>query len=217
MTSHNVLGREIGMPVEIRSASAFTASYAVSARAAQALIDYSGLKVLRIGPGRAMCTVVFVTYIDGDLGPYNEFGVCFLVRGRGVFIHRLPVDGEFTMAAGREIWGFPKELADFEVDGTHGVIRQHGQLIVDLQVKPGLKLPSPNAALDAYSHLEGVTRQTTWQMNPAGVRSRVGGATLSLGDHPWAQELSALGLPKRALLTSVIPQLQMTFHEPQQL
>ena len=205
------------MPIEIRSASAFTASYAVPARAAQQLIDYSGLRVQRIGPGRAMCTLVFVTYVDGDLGPYNEFGVSFLVRGRGVLIHRLPVDGEFTMAAGRGIWGFPKELADFDIDGTHGVIRQDGQLIVDLQVKPGIKLPSPNAALDAFSHLDGVTRRTSWRMKPAGVRTRLGGATLQLGGHPWAQELAALGLPKRALMTSVIPQLPMTFHEPQQL
>ena len=39
MTSHNVLGREVAMPIEIRSASAFTASYAVPARAAQQLIE----------------------------------------------------------------------------------------------------------------------------------------------------------------------------------
>jgi hypothetical protein len=120
------------MPVRIRLAHAFMATYLVSAEPAQRLIDYSGLRLLRLPGGRAMCTLVFVDYVDGDLGPYNEFGVSFMVRhhaagaasgfgdvralvtGRaGVLIHRLPVDGDFTLAAGRGIWGFPKELAEF--------------------------------------------------------------------------------------------------------
>lgn len=238
MTAHTILGRDVQMPVQIRLANAFMATYTVPAAAAQAVIDYSGLEVLRVRPGRALCTLVFVNYIDGDLGPYNEFGVSFMVRhdgsssrstlgdlralatgGAGVLIHRLPVDGEFTLAAGRGIWGFPKELADFDVDHDsdirRGTLHKDGQLVVDLTVQRGIAMPGSGrgTSFDAYSHLDGVTRCTPWQMNPSGVRSRLGGAKLQLGEHPWARELAELGLPKRAVMTSTIPNLQMTFQD----
>ncbi|MFQ6395208.1 acetoacetate decarboxylase family protein [Nocardia sp. KC 131] len=239
MTTHTILGKDIHMPVRIRLARTFMATYLVPADAAQRLIEYSGLGIARLPGGRAVCTLVFVDYVDGDLGPYNEFGVSFMVRhhrgtaaakfgdlralltgSAGVFIHRLPVDGEFTLAAGRGIWGFPKELADFTVhrDGgaRRGVLHQDGNLVVDLAVSSGVALPSrrdTSSSFDAYSHIDGVTRCTQWQMEPLDVRFRVGGADLSLGDHAWAAELGSLGLPKRALMTSVVDHLSMTFQD----
>ncbi|QIS05211.1 acetoacetate decarboxylase [Nocardia brasiliensis] len=225
------------MPVRIRLAHAFMATYLVPADAAQRLIDYSGLRVLRLPAARAMCSLVFVEYVDGDLGPYNEFGVSFMVRhhradrGRadlralatnqaGVFIHQLPVDGDFTLAAGRGIWGFPKQLADFDVhhdaSPRHGTLHRDGDLIVDLTVRQGLAMPRRTGAatsFDAYSHLDGVTRCTPWRMAPSGMRARPGGATLTLGEHPIAAELRALDLPRRAITTSTIARLAMTFED----
>ncbi|MDH6285621.1 acetoacetate decarboxylase family protein [Rhodococcus opacus] len=240
MTSHQVLGKQVDMPVEIRAASAFMAMYSVPTAAAQSLIDCTGLEILQFRPGRGICVLVFVDYVDGDLGPYNEFGVAFLVRdhradstsvpqdlkalarGRaGALIHQLPVDGDFTLAAGRGIWGFPKFLADFDVDHTgsvrRGSVSEGGRLIAQLSVKPGITVPGSGAgtSLAAYSHLDGLTRFTTWDMNPTGIRSRPGGAELKLGSHPIADELRSLGLPKRALVTSSIPELKMTFGDAQ--
>jgi hypothetical protein len=225
------------MPVRIRRASAFMAMYSVPTAAAQSLIDYSGLEILQFRPGRGLCALVFVDYVDGDLGPYNEFGVTFMVRGHhaagggsvpadlrslatgaaGTLIHQLPVDGEFTRAAGRGIWGFPKVLADFDADHANrikrGSVSQDGRLIASLTIRPGIQLPGSGTgtSLQAYSHLDGVTRHTDWEMNPSGVRSRIGGAELILGSHPIANELRAVGLPRRALLTTSIPDLKMTF------
>lgn len=237
VSSHTILDRTVTMPVEVRRATAFTAMFSASAARAQAMIDYSGLEVLPHRPGRSIVGLVFVRYVDGDLGPYDEFGVCVLVRRHdaparrkllgdlrslvrgeaGVLIHRLPVNGEFTMAAGRGIWGFPKTLADFDVDleapTKRVVLRQDGQLVADLRVRPGLRLPAPGSslALAAYSHLDGVTRHTSWEMDPQGVRSRPAGADLSLGEHALGQELTELGLPRRALFSTSIPNLAMSF------
>lgn len=235
-TTHMVLGTPVEMPVQIRTATAFMGMFSVPADRAQSLIADTGLEILQYRPGHGLCTIVFVDYIDGDLGPYNEFGVCFLVRDHtrrgggvtqdlralaageaGVLIHRLPVDGEFTLAAGRGIWGFPKTLADFDVDhrsgAKRGTVSGDGRLIAELSVAPGIPVPGKGiaASLAAYSHLDGVRRRTTWEMNPSGVRTRLGGATLKLGTHPIAEELKTLGLPKRALVTSSIPDLKMTF------
>lgn len=238
MTIHEILGRQVAMPVQIRKATAFMAMYSVPTSAAQRLIDPTGLEILQYRPGRGLCGLVFVDYVDGDLGPYNEFGVVFMVRdhrtrggsvpgdlralatgGSGALIHQLPVDGDFTLAAGRGIWGFPKVLAEFEADHASDVKRasvsQDGQLIVDLTVKRGFRAPgaAKSTTMQAYSHIDAITRCTSWDMNPDGVRTRLGGAEVTLGSHPIADELRSLGLPRRALMTTSIPDLKMTFGE----
>jgi hypothetical protein len=236
VTAHEILGRTVEMPVRIRRATAFMAMYSVPTAAAQQLIDPTGLEILQFRPGRGLCGLVFVDYVDGDLGPYNEFGVVFMVRdhrtrggsvagdlralatgGAGALIHQLPVDGDFTLAAGRGIWGFPKVLADFTADHASDVKRasvsQDGQLIADLTVKRGFRAPggSSGTTMQAYSHIDGITRCTSWEMNPSGVRTRLGGAEVTLGSHPIADELRSIGLPRRALMTTAIPDLRMTF------
>ncbi len=49
-------------------------------------------------------------------------------------------------------------------------------------------------------------------MKNSGVRFRPGGATLRLGDHPYAKELATLGgLPKRAMVSGSVAHVEMTF------
>jgi hypothetical protein len=227
MADHLVQGQRITMPVEIREAAACSAMFVVPAAAARSVVDYSGLDIVEPVRGRAICSLAFVRYIDGDLGAYHEFAVSFLVRhpggSVGAFIHWLPVDQPFTLEAGRSIWGFPKELADIDLQlagrSKRCTVRKDGQLVADLLIKPGLPVPSRSAetSVDAYSHLDGVTRRTAWRMRPAGVRSRPGGAVLVLGEHPVAKELKGLGLPKRAIFTSSIRQLRMTFADAERV
>lgn len=229
------------MPVRVRQARAATAMFLVDAGRAQRMIDASGLQVLPVLPRRTIAGLVLVRYVDNDLGPYDELGVAVLVRdhrrvaaaprppgvrgalrelgsgGAGVLIHQLPVDGEFTCAAGRQIWGFPKVVGRFDThlgsDRSAMSLELDGQHVVDVGIRRGLALPAPGAgvALTAYSHLDGVTRATTWEMDPEGVRTRPGGATVRLGTHPIARELADLGLPKRALFSTTIANLPMTF------
>ncbi|MGC4933562.1 acetoacetate decarboxylase family protein [Gordonia sp. DT30] len=246
---HDVLGTSVTMPVEIRRARCFVAGFTADAAAMQTAMDTAGaagrrLTPLRIRRGRGMCMLVFIDYIDGDLGPYNEFGVCFLVapdsggdageRAAGArsplrslfagdaraLIHRLPVDGEFTLAAGRGIWGFPKILADFDVDHDsptrHGSVSADGRLIADLTVKRGLPMPSSSVetTMQAYSQLDGVLRMTPWRLRSiTGTRTRIGGAHLRLGDHEIADELRSLRLSRHALMTTSIRSLAMTFDD----
>lgn len=243
LSTYSVLGRAVTMPVEVRTAMAATAVWSASTARLQSMIGYSGLEALPFRPGRGLVAVVAVRYVDGDLGPYDELGIAVLVRRHdhparrtpwgdlralltgqaGVLIHRLPVDGEFTMAAGRGIWGFPKTLAEFDTHlagATKQVsLHQDGQLVLDLRVRPGLPVAAPGSklALTAYSHLDGVTRATSWEMDPSAVRSRPGGADLRLGEHPMARELAALGLPRRALFSTGIGNLAMRFGDARQV
>lgn len=240
MDSYLIAGQTVELPVRIRSARCFVAGFTADAGAVRDAIAERGdvrLEPLRIRAERAVCMLVFVEYLDGDLGPYHEFGVCFLLddpaaptssraaalralaRGDAhALIHELPVDGEFTLAAGRGIWGFPKIMAEFDVDHDsatkHGAVSVGGRLIADLTVRPGIPMPSSasTAVLQSYSQLDGITRRTPWRLeSTSGTRTRLGGATLRLGTHPIADRLRALKLSRRALTTSSVGDLSMTF------
>jgi hypothetical protein len=75
---------------------------------------------------------------------------------------------------------------------------------------PGLFTSRPRV-LQAFSHLDGVTRQTPWEMRVSKVRGALGGTQLRLGTHPYARELAALGLPKRPMMSSTVGRVEMTF------
>jgi hypothetical protein len=228
VSQHTIAGTVLTMPVRIRKADQHSAMVSVPAAAAQRLIDYSGLKIFEYLPGRAILLQLLVRYIDGDLGKYHEYGTAFMVNkpgttDRGVramgkaatFIHRLPVDQEFTLEAGRTIWGYPKIMADFNVREGRKFdfdVSADGQLIAGIEFSPGLPVPMPAAQdLTTYSHLDGVTRETTSQMRSSGTRTRLGGARIRLGDHPYAKELASLGLPKRAMMTQSVANVEMSF------
>ncbi|WP_243719069.1 acetoacetate decarboxylase family protein [Actinomadura sp. 7K534] len=234
--AHAIQGERVELPVRIRDAAVASAMFAVPADAARAVISYSGLDVAEPLPGRAVCSLAFVRYADGDLGPYHEFAVAFLVRppgsappsgplgrlsgmkGVGAFIHWLPVNQEFTLEAGRTIWGFPKELADIPMDLAGRVkrcaVRFGGRTAIEVAVRSGAPMPEGSGApkVEAYSCMDGVTRRTPWTVTPSEVRMRPGGAKVVLGDHPVAEELRGLGLDRaRALSSSTVGHLRMVF------
>lgn len=236
-TQHTIAGTVLTMPVRIRQADVHTALFSVAADAAQAMIDYSGLRVCQYRPGRAVVNLMLARYVDGDLGAYHEFGTAVMVNPPGsdrrgpralasasAFIHHLPVDQEFTCEAGRTIWGFPKIMADFTVrDGRRfGFdVSAGGAHIATVEFGRGLPVPPVFTArqreLTAFSHLDGVTREVSWQMRVSGLRARAGGATLRLGEHPIGRELATLGLPKRALGSASVANVGMVFGDARRL
>jgi hypothetical protein len=146
------------------------AMFSVDADAAQRMIDYSGLRVCRYRPAKAVAVLMLMHYVDGDLGQYLEYGTNVMVnppgsnasgfkalQSAGAFIHHLPVDQAFTLEAGRSIWGYPKVMADFTVrspgrsaparrtrDGHHfGFdVNIDGQFAVGMDFARGLAVPS---------------------------------------------------------------------------
>jgi hypothetical protein len=219
------------MPVKIRRATQHLEMFSVDADAAQAMIDYSGLQVCRYRPGKAVVVLMLMHYVEGDLGQYLEYGTNVMVnppgsrasglkalQSAGAFIHHLPVDQSFTLEAGRSIWGYPKVLADFMLRDGHQFgfdVTIDGQFAVGMDFRPGLAVPSAFTSKTqvhpTYSHLDGVTRETAGEMRLSGVRYRPGGATVRLGQHPYAKELASLGFPKRALISSSAENVEMTF------
>lgn len=234
-SQHTIAGTVLTMPVRVRKAAQHMAMFSVDADAAQRMIDYSGLRVRRFRPRRAVAVLMLMHYVDSDLGEYYEYGTNIMVnppgsnasglralQSAGAFIHHLPVDQAFTLEAGRNIWGYPKVMADFAIrDGKNFSfdVTIDGRFAVGMDFRPGFPVPAPSKpqAPPTYSHLDGVTRETVGVMKPSGVRYRPGGVTVRLGDHPYAQELAALGLPKRAMLSGSADNVDMTFADAQEI
>jgi hypothetical protein len=96
-----------------------------------------------------------------------------------------------------------------------------GKFAVGMDFKPGLPMPaaftSRPQANPTYSYRDGVLRETIGEMTMTGVRYRLGGANLRLGEHPYAKELASLGFPKRALVSSSAENVEMTFADAQEV
>lgn len=234
-SQHTIAGTVLTMPVKIRKATQHMAMFSVDADAAQRMIDYSGLTVCRYLPGRAMVVLMLMHYVDGDLGEYYEYGTNVMVnppgshvtgpralQSAGAFIHHLPVDQEFTLEAGTTIWGYPKVMADFTIrDGRQfGFdLTIDGQFVLGMEFRPGLPIAlAPREQVQrSFSHRDGVTRETPFEMSLTGVRNRLGGVRMRLGEHPYAKELAALGFPKRALVSGSADNVEMTFGDAQEV
>jgi hypothetical protein len=244
--SVTVAGQQVAVPVEVRSAKMVGGTFTVPATAAQRLIDYSGLTVQRIAGTLGICMLSGVQYTDNDLGPYNEIALAIVVQppdtgaddgrgevggggsGRGggglasgdvtTLIHRLPVNQEFTCAAGRDIWGFPKWVADIEYRQrprrTDVTMIDEGEHAVTLSVEHRFAVPLPGRemAMTCYAWREGVLRRTSWTMRMAQMRMRPGGVSVAVGERTLlAEDLRALGFPKSGLMSQSVGHLACTF------
>ena len=73
----------------------------------------------------------------------------------------------------------------------------------------------PDQELVTFTMIEGVLHRTRFVTGASGMGFRLGGAELSLGDHPIAEELRGLGLPKRALMSVWMEKMHGRFEAPE--
>jgi len=229
-----IQGREVRLPVVVRDACSGAATYVVAADAARRLIP-DALELAQPWPGRALCSIAAIQYRDNDLGDYNEVSIAFFVRERGsarglpyvgtiadvmrgrvaTYIRHLPVDQRFTCEAGRTIWGFPKtvERIDFSTADARATCALHmdGAHVLTLALPRDGARQLPDSVMTTYSLIDGMPHKTAFSSGGAGVGFHLGGAELSLGAHPIADELRSLGLPKRALMTMWIEHMRGRF------
>jgi hypothetical protein len=227
VASHEILGRTVTMPVEVRDASAGTVIFDIDLAPAAAAAP-PGFTVIESAPGRAQVAIAVVDYRDNDLGSYREVGTILFVRPAsggpdGTFITHLPVDREFTCVAGNEIWGYPKSIEQINVDQSSGSSRwaltMHGELVLDLTLPRGGDDEMPLVPMTSYTVRGGVPHATEFSQGGSGssIRFDGDGVELRLGQHPIAKELAALGLPTTPVLSTWTEHMRATFGEPRPL
>ena len=72
--------------------------------------------------------VVFAERPESTLGPCNEAVVLIAASFKGadgLYCPLIYVDSDAALCAGREIWGFPKKLAEIVIDECDGVVDAH--------------------------------------------------------------------------------------------
>lgn len=97
----------------------------------------SQLEIISVVPGHTLGGVYLSTYKSGSTLEYNELVVvAALVRYAnhvGAWISHIYVDNEDSVAGGREIWGLPKELAQFTWDNNSISVRQGDRELCQLR------------------------------------------------------------------------------------
>jgi hypothetical protein len=152
------------------------------------LVPVSALPPTPVRPvrvfGRAVVGTAFVDYRPPGMA-YRELVAAVLVRQGlrvGVSIVRIWVDSPASRAGRRELWGIPKELAEFEWGrGLTASARDAGRPIAEVRGRPwrfGVRLPVAASTWQAFG--DGVARtplrangvvmpcRAVWDIAPAG-------------------------------------------------
>jgi Acetoacetate decarboxylase (ADC) len=235
---YSINGQEIELPIKVGRASNSFATFLVNAKAAQAWIEDSGLRLIEVFPNVAIMQLVGVDYQENDLGDYHEAGVIFYVYPPGVekrlpffgairafmkgeassYIHELPVNQSFTMHAGRFIWGYPKWIADIDIvqsgDAFETTLSAGGELVFSLRCKAGGTASMKNQKQPSIGVRNGAIYQTMGTANGSGVAFSLGGEAPRLGEHAIAQRLRELGLPKKPIFSGSVANMCMTVGSP---
>jgi len=236
-----IQGREVRLPCVVREASSGAATFLVSAAAARGMLPGEAFDVVELLPGRALLSLAVIDYRDNDLGDYNEVSIAFMVRERGeaggvpylgavldvlrgrlrTFIHWLPVDQTFTREAGAEIWGFPKTVEEIDfryaADRATCSLTADGRHVLTLSLPRGGSRRLPDREMVTYTYIHGVPHRTRFSSGAEGVGFALRGGELHLGDHPYAEQLRALGLPRRPFLCTWMEKMHGRFEAPEKL
>ena len=143
-------------PIHYRDVHAISILYETDMEAALDLLPEG----LVIEPP-ALASVLFIKYPFSTLGPYDEtiLGISCLFEGTPRFyIPHIVLNSEMPLAAGREIWGFPKKLADItiETDAPSDLLsgkmeRPSGHLICSAGIRPETPVDVSGEPEDSYS------------------------------------------------------------------
>ncbi len=239
---YEIQGRTVSFPVEVRDASAAIAGFLVPSRAANRLVG-DAFEIVDFLPGRTLFMLGCIDYRDNDLGDYNEIAMNFFVRQRGAprgfpylgawkamsrgtlpsYSWKMPVDQSFTRDAGALIWGFPKTVEridfDYSREGRFGALLQmDGEKVLEIDLPRGGDKERPTSSAVGYSYIEGVAHATRFTQQISGLGAAGGRSVeLSLGPHPVADDLRALGLPRKPLMTTWAGKMVMSFGPPEKL
>jgi hypothetical protein len=193
-----------------------------AARADVATLLPDGLEPIRATPDRAALTVLAVRYDrvgEDTIDPYDEVGVIVpavesgtqtrpylsvLRRAVSGYVFFLPVSTGPAKAFGVDIWGYPKIVADLDLDDDgrrrRATVTADGQRVLSVAVR---RPPTVPARLSGYNYTvkDGhLLRERTRLSGRVGAWPYSLRASLAFGEHPVGRRLSEVDVGDRALL-----------------
>jgi hypothetical protein len=225
-------------PFVVRDASAGVCLFQVPVRSAQALLPGNGLRAVATRPGAGLVGLAFLDVREGSIEPHRQ--VAFLVAAspasrstwfgafRGaiavtrrrvpfhVFQH--PVGHEAARSVGAEVFGLPSSLHSvdvrYEPARAQCELMMHGRHVLTLSMPRGGRGTFDTLALEGTGHSDGVALRTRGTCNGAGVTEGGRQVELLLGDHPLADRLRRIGMPKRPTKSVYVETLRARFGAP---
>ena len=236
-------GVELSYPTDFRDGSSSMGIFSVSSKAANNIIKDSGFRVAEIAPGKAALSLICVHYTDTDCGVYEEIALAFFVEPTGKqkrlripylstwidiikgqvasYTWCLPVNSTLARDCGIFMWGFPKTLETIDYSLVAGRTESSwmvdDQLVLRFSVKAEGDKNSGPVVPPVYSIFEGRPHVSylKQQYSRSAYHGRDG--RLELGNHPIADTLRSLGLPKKPLITGWNGHLEFEMSHPEPL
>lgn len=231
---HTSLG-PVPIPCHLRQANYLAGLFKTRAEPLEHLLQNTGHRpALKLGKSYYVA-IGFIQYKDTDLGPYNEIIISIpciernqkpswsswinllsSLQTRKVlqYVAHIYVTSPFSMVAGREIWGFPKELLSIdakthESDFKYEISNTEGALICRITGHLGFGFPvkSPHiVTLTKKNSKRWVTPLTVEAQSKLYFRPAL---QLQLGkiDHPLSDMLKKMELQNASPL--------LVFHSPE--
>ncbi|OLP15495.1 acetoacetate decarboxylase [Leptolyngbya sp. 'hensonii'] len=117
------------------------------------------LQPVEVWPGWTIGTVYLAHYGAGSTLEYNELivvaGMVRLGKRLGAWISHIYVDHPDSVAGGREIWGLPKELAQFTWESGQCTVRQGDRLLCRLSYQQPFYLWQQSLKVPSFGNLQG--------------------------------------------------------------
>lgn len=218
-------GVTIRFPVVVDSFRSATLTFTVPSDAARRMLPGEAFEVAETGDGDATLVVALCDYVENPWGDYLEVNLGLLAHPVGepervgAFQWRMPVDQEFTCAAGNRVLGLPKTVEDLALEEDASTISF--VMRTDDQLELSVTVPKVDPAGDpvpvttsTWSYVEGEPTDVpltidlaTGVVDPAEVR-------IELGSGPLADDLRSLGLPRAPDMATWGEGLRGTFERP---
>ncbi|MBE9000923.1 MULTISPECIES: acetoacetate decarboxylase family protein [unclassified Nostoc] len=170
------------------------------------------LKIISVWPGKTIASVYLSKYGSGSVLEYSELIIAPALvnyqRKIGGWISHIYVDNADSVAGGREIWGLPKELAEFTwKEGEHITVHQGNRKLCSLKYNQQTLAWRQGLSASGFS-----VKGTDLMMFPAKCESVLGliGSQLEI---PTESPFSGIGLGQ-PLLTVRCEQMSLQVDAP---
>lgn len=234
------------LPCHFQKVQYHVALFKTDPKVLEGMLSGTGLKAALRWGRHGIVALGLIRYEQSDLGAYDEVILSIpsipaditapfsnwldmtgplASRKVGQYILHIPVTSTFSMAAGSELWGYPKIVTGIDHDFGRDAISSRvsdpdGRMIMTCSGKLGSWLPSIPLSLVTYSFRHDVPLRTAVR-----VRGRMRfflqqSLTLQVGDsdHPMARDLRLMGLDgKRPLFVMDSDRFQSVFHEGREM
>ena len=222
--------RKISCPVFFYDVMNYGVTILAPIKKIAAILPSKRMTPLRITPWHCLVSITVLQYKETDIGPYNEVSISIphtfdevspiftgilrrVPNVLRIYIHHMPVTTQIALDAGVEFSGFPKFIADIDIqddgDWVSCDLNENGKKILTFR---GRKLEtnlSKRSYLQLINHRNGYLLKSEFVVSERkmGLSKNSNDVKLILGDDDIANELKGLGLGK-ILTYDYCPQFQ---------